>query len=82
MLLKVRRIAVVLTAALTLAAASIPTNAEAGGFLLGPALVGAVGWGGGGPWGGGGWQSSCGCRVWVPPPPCCCCGGYGGGGYQ
>ena len=33
MLLKLRRITAVLTAALTLAAASIPTNAEAQGFL-------------------------------------------------
>jgi hypothetical protein len=39
MMLKLRRIAVVLTAALTLAAASIPTNAEAFGFLLAPALL-------------------------------------------
>ena len=57
MMLKLRRIAVVLTAALTLAAASIPTNAEAFGFVIGPALLvpvflGAGGWGraGGGPW--------------------------------
>ena len=54
MLLKLRRIAVALTAALTLAAASVPTTAEAHGFLFGPALLGAGGWGGGG-WGGGGW---------------------------
>ena len=93
MLLKLRRITAVLTAALTLAAASIPTNVEAQGFY-GPGYVGAGGWGrgawdGGGGWGGGGW-GGCGCccrRVWVPPPPppppCCCCGGYGygGGGY-
>jgi uncharacterized membrane protein len=79
MLLKLRRITAVLTAALILAAASIPTNAEAQGF----AYVGAGGWGGGG-WDNAGW-GGCGCgrRVWVPPPPppCCCCGGYGGGGY-
>jgi uncharacterized membrane protein len=69
MLLKLRRIAVALTAALTLAAASVPTNAEAHGFLFGPALLGAGGWGrgawgGGGPWGGG-WGG----------------GGWGGGGW-
>jgi len=43
MLLRLRRIAVALTAALALAAASVPTNAEARGFFVGP------GWGGG--WG-------------------------------
>jgi hypothetical protein len=48
MLLRLRRIAVVRTAALTLAAASIATNAEAHGFLFGPALLGAGGWVGGG----------------------------------
>src|SRR5712664_3718002 len=85
MLLKLRRITAVLAAALTLAAASIPTNAEAQGFY-GPGYVGAGGWGGGG-WDNAGW-GGCGCccrRVWVPPPPppppCYCCGGYGGGGY-
>ena len=74
MMLKLRRIAVVLTAALTLAAASVPTNAEAFGFLLGPALLGPVllgagGWGraGGGPWGGGGGWGG---------------GGWDGGGYD
>ena len=36
MLLKLRRIAAVLTAALTLAAASIPTSAEANGYGYGP----------------------------------------------
>ena len=52
MIPKLSRIAVVLTAALALAAASIPTKAEAFGFLLAPALLGsaflgAVGSGGG-----------------------------------
>ena len=94
MLLKLRRITAVLTAVLTLAAASIPTNAEAQGFY-GPAYAGADGWGRGA-WDNAGWDNAgsrgCGCgrRVWVPPPPpprpCCCCGGYGGvryggGGY-
>ena len=76
MLLRLRRITVALTAALTLAAAPIPTNAEAHGFLFGPAFLGAGGWGrgawgGGGPWGrgwgwgGGGWGG----------------GGWGGGGW-
>jgi uncharacterized membrane protein len=55
MLRRLRGITVVLTAALTLAAGSIPTNAEAHGFLFGPAFLGAGGWGGGG-WGGGGWN--------------------------
>jgi len=64
MLLKLRRITAVLTAALTLAAASIPTNAEAQGFY-GPAYVGAGGWGGGG-WDNAGWGGcGCCCRVWV-----------------
>jgi hypothetical protein len=54
---KLRKIAVVLTAAIPLAAAAIPTKAEAFGFLapalVGAALMGAGGaWGGGGPWGG------------------------------
>jgi hypothetical protein len=42
MKLKLRRIAVVLTAALPLAAATIPTKAEAFGFLLAPALLGSA----------------------------------------
>jgi hypothetical protein len=85
MLLKLRRLTAVLAAALTLAAASIPTNAEAQGYYGpgygGPAYVGAGdwgrgAWGGDGPWRGGGWDNAgwggCGCccrRVWVPPPP-------------
>ncbi len=72
-MLKLGRIAVVSTAALTLAAATIPTKAEAFGFLLAPALLGsaflgAVGSGGGYYGGGGGYYG----------------GGYGGdygGGY-
>jgi len=44
MLPGLRRIAVVLTAALTRAAASIPTDAGAHGFLFGPAFLGAGGW--------------------------------------
>ena len=83
MLLKLRRTAVVLAAGLTLAAASIPTQAEAYGFLVAPAFVAAGGWGrgaygyGGGPYGGGGWDNAgwggggcgCCCQVVVPPPP-------------
>ena len=89
-----RRIAVVLTAALTFAAATIPTKAEAFGFLLGPVLLGSAfigagagGWGrgDGGPWGGGGgWDNGCGgCQAWAPPPPppprCCYYGDWDGG---
>jgi hypothetical protein len=95
MLLKLRRITAVLAAALTFAAASIPTNAGAQGYYgYGPAYVGAGGYGRGawgGPYGAGGWDNAgwggcgCCCRVYVPPPPppppCCCCGGYGGVGY-
>ena len=66
MMLKLGRIAVVSTAALTLAAATIPTKAEAFGFLLAPALLGSAFLGavgsGGGYYGGG--------------------GGYYGGGYS
>ena len=77
MMLKLGRIAVVSAAALTLAAATIPTKAE------------AFGWGGCGcqvapppccqvyvP-------PPC-CQVYVPPPPPPCCvydGGWGRGGY-
>jgi hypothetical protein len=74
---KLRKIAVVLTAAIPLAAAAIPTKAEAFGFLA-PALVGAMligaggqgggAWGGGGPWGGYGYGYGYG-------------NGYGYGGY-
>ena len=46
--LKLRKITVVLTAALTLGAAAIPTKAEAFGFLA-PALIGAALMGSGGP---------------------------------
>jgi hypothetical protein len=79
MMLKLGRIAVVSTAALTLAAATIPTKAEAADLFI-PRGHGPVAYGGAG----------CGCQVWVPPPPppCCapppCCvygGGYGGVGY-
>ena len=42
MMLKLGRMAVVSTAALTLAAATIPTKAEAFGFLLAPALLGSA----------------------------------------
>src|SRR5262249_59729867 len=80
MLLKLGRIAAVLTATLALAAATIPTKAEAADLLIprGPVVSrGPVAYGGDG----------C-CQVWVPPPPppCCapppCCvygGGYGDG---
>ncbi len=83
MMLKFGRIAVVSTAVLTLAAATIPSKAEAFGFF--PGGYGPVGYGGGGSYGGG-----CGCQVYVPPPPppCCrvyapppCCV-YGGGGWD
>src|SRR5450631_298404 len=87
MMLKLSRIAVVSTAALTLAAATIPTKAEAFGFLLAPALLGsaflgAVGSGGGYYGGGGGYYGGGCCQVYAPPPPPPCCvygGGYGGG---
>jgi len=49
MLLRLRRIAVVLAAAVALGVASIPTDAAAQGGW------GSPGWGGGG-WGGGGWD--------------------------
>jgi len=90
MMLKSGRIAAVLTATLTLAAATIPTKAEAADLFIprGPVIPRApVAYGGGG----------CGCQVRVPPPPPACCapppccvygGGYGdgyggayGGGY-
>jgi hypothetical protein len=93
MMLKLGRIAVVSTAALTLAAATIPTKAEAFGFLLAPALIGSAflgtlgsgdGYygGGGGYYGGGCCQVAsppC-CQVYVPPPPPPCC--VYGGGYR
>jgi hypothetical protein len=94
MMLKLGRIAVVSTAALTLAAATIPTKAEAADLFI-PRGHGPVAYGGAG---------CCQVRVPPPPPPCCapppCCvyggvgyggvgyggvgyggGGYGGGGY-
>src|SRR5215510_3179719 len=93
MLQRLRRITAVLAAALTFAAASIPTTVQAQGYYgYGPGY-GGVGWGrgawGGGSYYGGGWNNAgwggggcgCCCRVYVPPPPpppCCCCGGgYG-----
>ena len=49
MLQKLRRITAVLLAALTLAAASIPTHAQAQGYgYYGPGYVTAGGWGRGG----------------------------------
>lgn len=54
MLLSSRRIAVVLTSALALAAASIPTMAEANGFFFGPGSFGPGLFGAGG-WGRGAW---------------------------
>src|SRR3981189_2959541 len=81
MILKSGRIAAVLTATLTLAAATIPTKAEAADLFIprGPVIPRApVAYGGGG----------CGCQVRVPPPPPACCapppccvygGGYGDG---
>ena len=98
MMLKLGRIAVVSTAALTLAAATIPTKAEAFGFLLAPALLGsaflgAVGSGGGYYGGGGGYYGGGCCQVYAPPPPPPCCvyggdgdwsepGGWSGQGYR
>jgi len=74
MKLKFRRIAVVLTAALPLAAATIPTKAEAFGFLLAPALLGSAVLGagafGGGGYGYGGGYVGYGCCRQVPPPCC------------
>jgi len=84
MMLKFGRIAVVSMAALTFAAATIPTKAEAADLFI-PRGHGPVAYGGAG----------CGCQVWVPPPPSPCCApppccvsgdgyggvGYGGGGY-
>jgi hypothetical protein len=87
MMLKLGRIAVVSTVALSLAAATIPTKAEAFGFLLAPVLIGSAfigagaygsgAWGSGGaygPYGAGpyGGGGDC-CRVWAPPPPPPCC---------
>src|SRR6516165_8044283 len=92
MMLKLGRIAVVSTAALTLAAATIPTKAEAFGFLLGPALLASafIGAGAYGPgaYGGGGYYGGGCCQVYAPPPccsppppsPCCYYGGAWGGG--
>ncbi|MBV9560739.1 MAG: hypothetical protein JOY90_09820 [Bradyrhizobium sp.] len=95
MMLRFGRIAVVSTAALTLAVAAIPFKAEAADYFPG-------GYG----YGGGYYRGGCGCQAYVPPPPpppppCCrvytpppCCvygdgwnrdsyygGGYGGGYY-
>src|SRR5215468_4483274 len=93
MLQRLRRITAVLAAALTFAAASVPTTVQAQGYYgYGPGYAGA-GWGrgwGGGPYYGGGYRAAgwggggcgCCCRVVLPPPPpppppCCCCGGGG-----
>ncbi len=65
MKLKLRRIAVVLTAALPLAAATIPTKAEAFGFLLAPALLGSALLGAGAFGGGGYGGSGYGGGVWA-----------------
>ena len=64
---KLRKIAVVLTAAIPLVATAIPTKAEAFGFLA-PALIGAALMGAGG-YGSGGWRGGY------------AEGGYGYGGY-
>ena len=93
MMLRFGRIAAVSTLAFALAAATIPTKAEAFGFLLAPALIGSaiIGAGAYGPgvYGGGGCcqvyappPPPC-CQVYAPPPPQLCCvygGGYGGYG--
>src|SRR6266699_3075727 len=76
MKLKLRRIAVVLTAALPLAAATIPTKAEAFGFLLAPALLGSALLGAGAFGGGGYGGSGYGGGDYAYGG-----GGYGGGGY-
>ena len=81
MMLKLGRIAVVSMAAFTFAAATIPTKAEAFGFLLAPALLGsaflgAVGSGGGYYGGGGGYYGAGCCQVYAPPPPPPCCQVY------
>ena len=96
MMLKFGRLAAVCAAALTLAAATIPSRAEAFGYYPNGYSYGPVAYGGGYSYGG-----LCGCQVYVPPPPpppppCCrvyapppCCaydggwnrGGYGHGGY-
>ena len=94
MMLKLGRIAVVSAAALTLAAASIPTKAQAFGFLAPAIIASAIIGAGSGAWGGaraccdyggGGYAyGGYGCCVQVPPPPPCCYygGGWGGGrGY-
>src|SRR6266851_7955346 len=60
MMLKLGRIAVVSMAALTFAAATIPTKAEAADLFI-PRGHGPVAYGGAG--------AGCGCQVWVPPPP-------------
>ncbi len=86
MMLKFGRIALVSTTVLTLAAAAIPSRAEA--FLYYPGGYGPVAYGGGY------YGAGCGCQVYVPPPPpppCCRVygpqpygvygGGYYGGGY-
>ena len=54
MLLRLRRIAVALAAAVAFGVASIPTDAAAQGGWGGPGWGGGgSGWGGGGGWGGG-----------------------------
>ena len=68
MMLKFGRMAVVSTAVLALAAATIPSRAEADGYYRGGYGRGGYGYGGGYYAGGG-----C-CQVYVPPPPpppCC-----------
>ncbi len=85
MMLKFGRIAVVSAAVLALAAATIPSRAEADGYYRGGYGPVGNGYRSGGYYAGGG---GCGCQAYVPPPPpppCCrvyapqpCCG-YGGG---
>src|SRR4051794_3836483 len=84
MMLKFGRRAVVSAAVLALAAATIPSRAEADGYFRGGYGPVGNGYRSGGYYAGGG---GCGCQVYVPPPPppCCrvyapppCCG-YGGG---
>jgi len=80
MLLRLSRIVAVLAAALAVAATSVPTNAEAHGFLLGPALFGMGGWGPGA-WGGGpGWGGGWGRGAWGGGGGPGWGGGYWGGG--
>jgi hypothetical protein len=87
MMLKFGRPVLVLAAALTFAAASVPSFAQAQGYY--PGGWGGGGYYGGGYYGGGYYGAGCGCAPPPPPPPPCCApppccvygAGYPGGGY-